>query len=545
MILYKYYNMSSEYYEYELTIDKILDSGSRSFPTREIVYRDIRRYTFSSFSQSVKRLVTGLRKLGVKKGDRIGVIDWDTDVYMHSYYAIPMAGAVIHTVNIRYPPELIMKTILHAEDKFLIVRDEFLPLIEKAKNFIPAGMKVITYSDTKEKVKSSISSADFWELTETNEATEEFDVKENDMATIFYTSGTTGEPKGVWFTHRKIVLHALSVSLVGSRPPLSLTSNDVYMILVPMFHVHAWGYPYVAMLNGVKYVLPGKYDYGLILKLMEKENVTYSAMVPTILYLLLTHQDAPKYLNVFKRWKVTIGGSALPEGLAKKAKELGITVIAGYGLSETCPVLTTGYYNSLVENLDEEKKFIEQISTGSPIPLVQIRVIDPTTGKDKKVGEIGEIVVRAPWLTQEYYKNPEKTKELWKGGWLHTGDLAYIDEYGYLHIVDREKDAIKSGGEFIPSLLLENAISLHPKVSQVAVVGIKDEKWGERPIAFIVPKEKITEEEIRQFLQNLANEGKIQKWWIPDKFILVDSMPLTSTNKIDKKVLRDMAQKTK
>ncbi|TRM86094.1 long-chain fatty acid--CoA ligase, partial [Sulfolobus sp. C3] len=181
----------------------------------------------------------------------------------------------------------------------------------------------------------------------------------------------------------------------------------------------------------------------------------------------------------------------------------------------------------------------------SPIPLVQIRVIDPTTGKDKKVGEIGEIVVRAPWLTQEYYKNPEKTKELWKGGWLHTGDLAYIDEYGYLHIVDREKDAIKSGGEFIPSLLLENAISLHPKVSQVAVVGIKDEKWGERPIAFIVPKEKMTEEEIRQFLQNLANEGKIQKWWIPDKFIFVDSMPLTSTNKIDKKVLRDMAQKTK
>lgn len=466
MILYKYYNMSSEYYEYELTIDKILDSGSRSFPTREIVYRDIRRYSFSSFSQSVKRLVTGLRKLGVKKGDRIGVIDWDTDVYMHLYYAIPMAGAVIHTVNIRYPPELIMKTILHAEDKFLIVRDEFLPLVEKAKNFIPTGMKVITYSDTKEKVKSSISSADFWELTETNEPTEEFDVKENDMATIFYTSGTTGEPKGVWFTHRKIVLHALSVSLVGSRPPLSLTSNDVYMILVPMFHVHAWGYPYVAMLNGVKYVLPGKYDYGLILKLMEKENVTYSAMVPTILYLLLTHQDAPRYLNVFRRWKVTIGGSALPEGLAKKAKELGITVIAGYGLSETCPVLT-------------------------------------------------------------------------------TGDLAYIDEYGYLHIVDREKDAIKSGGEFIPSLLLENAISLHPKVSQVAVVGIKDEKWGERPIAFIVPKEKMTEEEIRQFLQNLANEGKIQKWWIPDKFIFVDSMPLTSTNKIDKKVLRDMAQKTK
>jgi fatty-acyl-CoA synthase len=536
--------MSSEYYEYQLTIDKILDSGSRSFPNREIVYRDIRRYTFSSFSDSVKRLMSGLKKLGVKKGYRVGVIDWDTDVYLHTYYAIPMLGSVLHTVNIRYPLELIVKTILHAEDKYLIVRDEFVPLIEKAANIMPVGIKVITYSDNKEKVKSPISSADFWELIESNEPIEvNEDLKENDMATIFYTSGTTGEPKGVWFSHRKIVLHTLSVSLVGARAPLNLTSNDVYLILVPMFHVHAWGYPYVALLSGVKYVLPGKYDYGLILKLMDKEKVTYSAMVPTILYLILSHPDAPKYAHVFKRWKVTIGGSALPEGLAKKAKELGITVIAGYGLSETCPVLTTGYYNSLVEGLDEEKKFMEQISTGAPIPLVQIKIVDPSTGEEKERGKIGEIVVRAPWLTQEYYKDPEKTKSLWKGGWLHTGDLAYMDEYGYLHIVDREKDAIKSGGEFIPSLLLENAISLYPKVSQVAVVGIKDEKWGERPVAFIVPKEPINEEELRQFLLNLANEGKIQKWWIPDKFIFINSMPLTSTNKIDKKVLREMAQK--
>lgn len=314
------------------------------------------------------------------------------------------------------------------------------------------------------------------------------------------------------------------------------------MILVPMFHVHAWGYPYVALMAGVKYVLPGKYDYSFILRLMDKENVTYSAMVPTILYLLLTNPDAPKYLHVFKRWKVTIGGSALPEGLAKKAKELGITVIGGYGLSETCPVLSVGYYNSAIEGLDDNTKFMEQITAGAPIPLVQIKIVDPATGKEKETGKIGEIVVRAPWLTQEYYKDPEKTKALWKGGWLHTGDLAYMDQYGYIHIVDREKDAIKSGGEFIPSLLLENAISLHPKVSQVAVVGIKDEKWGERPAAFIVPKEQVSEEEIRQFLLKLADEGKIQKWWIPDRFIFISSMPLTSTNKIDKKVLRDMTQ---
>ncbi|QIW22927.1 fatty-acid--CoA ligase [Sulfolobus sp. S-194] len=534
----------SEYYEYQLTIDKILDTGVKSFPDREIVYRDVRRYTFSSFADSVRRLMNGLRKLGVKEGETVGVIDWDTDVYLHSYYAIPMLGSVLHTVNIRYPPEIILKTILQAEDKYLIVRDEFLPLLEKAKNLLPVGMKIITYSDNKEKVMSKISDADFWELIDSSEPSEIPQISENSKATIFFTSGTTGDPKGVWFTHRKLVLHALSVSLVGARPPLNVTTNDVYLILVPMFHVHAWGYPYVFMLSGIKYVLPGKYDYGLILKLMDKERVTFSAMVPTILYFIITHPEAQNYLHAFKRWKVIIGGAALPEGLAKKAKELGITVICGYGLSETCPVLTVSYYNSLVENLDENKKFLEQITAGTPIPLVQLRIVDPVSGEEKKVNEIGEIVVRSPWLTKEYYKDPEKTKALWRGGWLHTGDLGYIDEYGYVHIVDREKDAIKSGGEFIPSLLLENAISLHPKVSQVAVVGRKDEKWGERPVAFIVPKEPITEEELRNFLLEMTNQGKIQKWWIPDKFIFIQSMPLTSTNKIDKKILREMANKS-
>jgi len=523
------------YFRYELTIEKILESGSRTFPNREIVYRDLRRYSFSSFTDSVKRLVTGLRKLGVKKGDRVAVIDWDTDVYLLSYYAVPMLGATLHTVNIRYPPEMILKTILLAEDKWIIIRDEFLPLLEKARALLPKDIKIIAYSDNKEPVKGYI---DFWQLLQ-EEPTESFDISENDQATIFFTSGTTGDPKGVWFTHRDIVLHTIGVALTFSRPPTHITPKDVFLILVPMFHVHAWGLPYVALLNGNKYVLPGRYDYGFILKLMEKEGVTFSAMVPTILHMILTHPEANNFLNVFKRWKVVIGGSALPEGLAMKARELGITVLAGYGLSETCPVLTVGFHNSLLENADEDTKFKEQITAGTPIPFVDLRIMDPVSGEILPKNKMGEIVVRSPWLTREYYKDPSKTAELWRYGWLHTGDLGYIDDYGYVRIVDRTKDAIKSGGEFIPTIILESIISLHPSISQVAVVGMKDEKWGERPVAFIVPKGKFDENELRAFLKDMVKQGKIQDWWIPDKFIVIDSMPLTSTNKIDKKVLRE------
>ncbi len=536
--------MNNEYYEYQLTIDKILDTGITHTPNREIVYRDIRRYTFKAFGDSVRRFANGLKKLGVKKGDRVGVLDWDTDVYMHTYYSVPIIGAALHTVNIRYPLDLIIKTIAHAEDKYLLVRDEFLPMVEKVKEIIPPGMKIITYSDSKEKVKSSLETIDFWELVESSEPLEEDqEVKENDMATIFYTSGTTGEPKGVWFTHRQLVLHAMGVGLISANPPYNNNLNDVLLILVPMFHVHAWGYPYITFLGGTKYVLPGRYEVDVILKLMDKEGVTSSAMVPTILHMILTHPDAPKYLHVFKRLKVSIGGAALPEGLVRKAKEMGISVITGgYGLSETCPIVASGYCNSLLEEADEETRFLEELNAGALLPLVQLKIVD-SNGKEVEPGKIGEITFRAPWLTREYYKDPEKTKALWKGGWLHTGDLGYLDKYGYLHLVDRDKDAIKSGGEFISSLLLENAISSHPKVAQVAAVGIKDEIWGERPVAFIVPKEKVTENELIEFLLKQVELGKIQKWWIPDKFIFVDSMPLTSTNKIDKKVLRDIVNK--
>lgn len=521
------------YFDKGLTIASILDYGVSSYPTREIVYRDLRRYTFSSFRDHVLRTASALKRLGVRRGDRVAVVDWDTDVYLSMYYAVPLLGAVLHTVNVRYPPELMLKTVIRAEDRFAVVRDEFLPLVEKGKEFLK-GLKVVAYSDSREPVRGY---TDLWQEVESSEVSPLDPVGENQDATIFFTSGTTGEPKAVSFTHRQLVLHALAVTAVTSSPPISSTSDDVMMVMVPMFHVHSWGFPHYFLLRGAKYVLPGRYDPVKALEFIRREGVNFSAMVPSILVMLL---DASERAGVpLKGLRVMIGGSALPEGLARRAREAGVVTVGGYGLSETCPVLTLGYHTNVIRDLGDEDKFREQITAGFPLPLVELKVVDDEM-RELQRGKIGEVVVRAPWLTREYVGDPERTEALWRGGWLHTGDLGYLDEYGYLRIVDREKDAIKSGGEFIPSLLLENAISYHPAVSEVAVVGKKDEKWGERPVAFVVRRKEVTEGELRDFLMGLVNEGKIQKWWIPDRFIFVDNLPRTSTNKVDKKALRGL-----
>jgi len=276
----------------------------------------------------------------------------------------------------------------------------------------------------------------------------------------------------------------------------------------------------------------------LILELMRKEGVTYTYCVPTILHALVYHPKAEEYRDVFSRLRASIGGAALPRGLALRARELGMKVTSGYGLSETCPVLTISGYKEHMLDWPEDKKLEVRLKTGLPIPLVKLRVVNEKgedVPKDEK--SIGEIVVRAPWCTREYYKDPEKTKELWKDGWLHTGDLAVWDEDGYVKIVGRLKFVIKSGGEWISPLILEDLLSTHPAVSEVAVIPVPHEKWGERPIAVIVPKaeykDKITEDDLRKFMLKLADEGKVAKWWIPDRFIFTDSLPKTGTGKVD------------
>lgn len=522
---------------YELTIDKIFASSIRNNPDQIITYQGKINVTYKEFMDRVYRVARGLIKLGLKKGDRVAVLDWDTLPYMEAYYAVPLAGGVLHTVNIRYPEELLYYSMQHAEDKFVIVRDEFIPLIEKRLSAFDFINKWIVASDHAEPLKTIPGSVRFNSLEKTSDDIELPELKEDDIATTFYTSGTTGLPKGVFFTHRQIMLHGLSVALGLSKEPFLLKTTDVILPLVPMFHVHSWGSPYITIMSGQKYVLPGRYDFDYIPTIMEKEGVTFSEMVPSILYMLLTGKgkDLLRNLNL----KVSIGGSALTEGLEKMAIASNITVVGGYGMSETAPVLTLSNYNKKVLEQPVEARRQYHRKTGLPIPLVDLRVVDSSM---KEVAHnskaIGEIVVRAPWLTRAYVKDETNSAKLWKDDWMHTGDLAMVDELGYVSIVDREKDAIKSGGEFIPSLILEEAISTFPGVGEVAVVGKPDEKWGERPVAFFTTNGAVIDQgKLVDHLNNYANTGRISKFWIPDEFVTIKEFTKTSTGKIDKKPL--------
>ncbi len=535
--MYKIIERTKSAYDYQLLIKRIIETPLIYFPEQEIVYRDLRRYTYKDFYKRLKKAANMLEKLGVKPGSVVGVMDWDSYRYLELFFTIPMIGSIIHTINIRLSPEQILFTINHAEDEILFVNRDFQPLIEKIKDKFTTVKEIIYMSD-------DLSKSDYDKLIdEANEDYEFPDFDENTQATLFYTTGTTGNPKGVYFSHRQLMLHTLSVTIAASGYETNgrFRSNDVYMPITPMFHVHAWGIPFVATVLGVKQVYPGRYDPELLLTLIEKEKVTFSHCVPTILHMLLTH---PKAKEVdLSNWKVIIGGSALSKGLCKLAMDLGIDIYTGYGMSETCPVLTLSYLKPKMLNLSKEEQIDIRTKTGLPIPLVDLKIMN-SEGKFLPHDEssTGEVVVRTPWLTQGYFKEKERSDELWEYGWLHTGDVGYIDEEGYLKITDRLKDVIKTGGEWVSSLLIEDILTQHESVSEVAAVGAPHEKWGERPVAFVVLKpdfkDKVTEEELIKHFDKFVENGTIPKYGVPDKIIFVDELPKTSVGKLDKKVLR-------
>jgi fatty-acyl-CoA synthase len=514
-------------YDFQLLLKHVLEYGVAWAPDREIVYRGKSRQTYRTTYERVLRLAAALQDLGVKKGTKIGVIEWDSHRYFEMYFGVPGIGAVLHTINPRLAPDDLVYTMAHAEDQVLIFHEDF---------------------DGKEKPDVKVD-AQYEDLLASADPLEELpDLDEDIVATLSYTTGTTGRPKGVFFTQRQLVLHTLVVSttLAAFGNYGGVNKHGVYMPLTPMFHVHAWGFPYVATMLGVKQVYPGKYDPAMLVKLIAEEGVTFSHCVPTILQMVVNAPAAKK--ADLSRWQVIIGGARLPKGLFLDATKLGIKVYAGYGMSETGPVLTLAHLRSFMENeWHWEKQTDTLVSTGFPIPLVKLRVINPDGKQVARDGqETGEIQVRAPWLTQAYYKDPERSAELWAGGWMHTGDVAYVDEYGYVQIVDRMKDLIKSGGEWIVSLELENLLSLHDDVLEAAVIGIPDERWGERPLAIIVPKEgakdRVTADAMREHLQKVVADGVIASWAVPDGYTFVEALPRTSVGKIDKKVLRGQYQ---
>lgn len=532
-------------YDFQLLLKYLLEHGVAWAPDQEIVYRDQVRHTYADMYDRVLKLASALKRLGAQKGTRVGVIEWDSHRYLEMYFGIPGIGAVLHTINPRLAPENLIYTMVHAEDEVLIFHEDFLPLVEQVRPRLPSIRNYILITEKEEKSDTRGLDAEYEELLARGSPLDELpDLDENTQATLAYTTGTTGRPKGVYFTHRQIVLH----TLVGWGPLAAMGNyggmgkHEVYMPLTPMFHVHGWGMPYFATLFGFKQVYIGKYEPELILRLVMEEKVTFSHCVPTILQMIIT-TPAVKGLDL-SDWKVMIGGARLTKGLAMAAKELGIKVTGAYGLSETCPVLTLANLKPFMEKKwGEDKQLDWAIKTGFVMPLVKLRVVAPE-GKDVAGDgtETGEIVVRTPWLTPGYYKDPERTEELWAGGWMHTGDVAHVDEYGYIQIVDRMKDIIKSGGEWIVSLELENLLSLQEDVLEAAVIGVADEKWGERPLAVLVPaqgaEERITAEAMQEHLQKFVADGVITKWAVPEHYVFVEELPRTSVGKIDKKVLR-------
>jgi fatty-acyl-CoA synthase len=531
-----------------LSIVQILAHGVARAPSQEIVYADRLRHTYSTLAERVGRLASALASLGVKPGSTVAVMDWDSHRYLECFFAVPMMGAVLHTVNVRISPEQVLYTINHAQDDVIVVNAEFLPLLDAIRDKVRPGVKYVLIDDSGAANAGSPGfDAEYEAMLAAASPSYPFpELPEDTRATTFYTTGTTGLPKGVYYSHRQLVLHTMAVGqALATAPHATLDAGDVYMPITPMFHVHAWGVPYVATMLGLKQVYPGRYLPDVLLGLIAREGVTFSHCVPTILQMMLG-SPASKEVDL-SRWKVIIGGSALPVPLARAALERGVDIIAGYGMSETCPILTLAHLRPHMLGWDAERRANVLCRAGRPIPFVQLRIVDAQMNDVAHDGASqGEIVVRTPWLTQGYLGEPERSEELWRGGWLHTGDVATMDDEGYVKIVDRIKDVVKTGGEWVSSLDIEDLILRVPGVAEAAVVGVPDEKWGERPVALVVAKaggEAPTEDAVRRHVAQFAEKGAISRYAVPDRVHFVTAIPKTSVGKLDKKVIRaDLAQ---
>jgi fatty-acyl-CoA synthase len=528
--------------DYPLLLKTILYRAVTVFPDQEIVSRDfsgMHRYTYRDLDQRVRRLANALASLGVAPGERVASFAWNNHRHLELYFAVPCSQRVLHTVNIRLFREQIVYTVNHAEDKVMFVDEDLVPLIASLAPELKTVRQYVIMTDKRELPDVPLPGAILYEdLLSQHSPDYEFpEFDERSPAVMAYTSATTGDPKGVVYSHRGLFLHCLTC-LTGE---LGVDDDDVTMPIVPMFHVNAWGRPYTDTWAGCKQVYPGARPTPEVLcDLIQEEKVTFSAGVPTIWMGVLQHvlANPGKYDFSHVRYFMS-GGAAMPAALTQQFQEkLGVRLLQGYGQTETTPVTFINSLKAKHRRLTGPELYRMRTKTGLLLPGLEMRVVDaegrevPHDGKS-----MGELLLRGPWVIDAYYKLPEKSEEAFVDGWFRTGDVVTVDEDGYLQVVDRTKDLIKSGGEWISSVDLENAIMAHPDVAEAAVIGIASEKWQERPLACVVLKPsargKVTKEDLRRFL-----EDKVAKWWIPDDFVFIDEIPKTSVGKFYKRALR-------
>ena len=529
--------------DFQLTIPTILRRAESLFGEKEIVSRlpdkSIHHYSYHDFAKRTKKLAVALHQLGIREGERVATLSWNHYQHLEMYFAVPSIGAIVHPLNLRLSPEDLIYIVNHAEDKILVVDQVLLPLFEKIKSEINIS-RVIVIPQLKDPLPEGYLNYEDFLAGGDEIFFVPFEGDEYSAAFMCYTSGTTGKPKGILYSHRSIMLHAMSFLLSCSGG--GITEHDVVLPVVPMFHASAWGFPFSCTFVGSTQVFPGPHlDAESLLELLENEKVTMTAGVPTIMRNILNKMDSSSHkFKLFLR-KIVLGGSPVPRTLIESFQErYGISVLNSWGMTEISPLGSTSILTSKLQKASKEVQYDHAIKQGMPVPFVEIRGrnelgIIPWDGES-----MGELEVRGPWVASSYYRDTESQGKFTSDGWLRTGDIVTISKDGFIEIKDRSKDLIKSGGEWISSVALENSLMDHPFVLEAAVIAIPDEKWIERPFAYVVVKEgkNVSSNELKEFLAD-----KFAKFWIPEGFAIIEAIPKTSVGKFLKSALRDKYEK--
>jgi len=522
-----------------------------------VVYRNFRtgqtyRFTWREWYERTCRLANALLALGVRPGkpgepgDRVATIALNHNPHLELYYGVSCIGAVLHPINMRLSQDHMVHTITHAEDKVIFFDDLFLPLVEQIYDRIKGTVEKFVYiSDQPGKPETKIENLYSYEEL-IGQQSPQFEwpmLHEDTYATLCYTTGTTGLPKGAMFTHRALylmTLHFISLGVLNNDPEAEpIGESGVNLLNIPLFHIHAWGAPYLAVFTSTRLVLSGAFTVEGFCELVQNEKVTSTQFVPTMIAMIIDYPEVEKYdLSSIKT--CIVGGAALPLGLKKKAEKIlsGIRATSGYGMTETAPTTIMAFIKKTDAGLPKEELDKLAVKTGIPMPGIEVQVVDenmkPVPHDD---ATIGEIVIRGPWVMEQYYKDPERTAEVWRDGWFHSGDVAKVDKDGYITIADRLSDMIRSGAEMVPTVLLENIAASADFILEATVVGIPDDTWGQRPMAIVtlVPEATETEEDVISYLQTEGvDKGKITRWMLPDFVLITNDIPKTSVGKFNK-----------